>query len=160
MTPATFDAYWGSAAAHWMRQKVRGADRAGYRFAMIARDDYLDDIYAINTSMPERQGRPMAEAYLHRLAPQRPLPDFPCPRHALRQYGVLRDGHLYAYAWVYVIGEMCLFSTILGHGEHMKAGRLGPEPAHGTRCTRGAVPAPARHCAGVRTTWGPGSGSA
>jgi hypothetical protein len=29
---------------------------------------------------------------------------------------------VYAYAWVYVIGEMCLFSTILGHGEHMKAG--------------------------------------
>ena len=122
VTPATFDAYWGSPAAHWMRQKVRGAGRAGYRFAAIARDDYLDDIYAINTSMPERQGRPMTETYRHRLAPQRPLPDFPCPRHALRRYGVLRDGHVYAYAWVYVIGEMCLFSTILGHGEHMRAG--------------------------------------
>ena len=35
---------------------------------------------------------------------------------------MLRDGHLYAYAWVYVIGEMCLFSTILGHGEHMRSG--------------------------------------
>ena len=122
VVPATFDAYWGSPAARWMRQKVRGAGRAGYRFAHIAREDYLDDIYAINTSMPERQGRPMAEAYLHRPAPQRPLPDFPCAHHALRGYGVLRDGHLYAYAWVYVIGEMCLFSTILGHGEHMKAG--------------------------------------
>src|SRR5450759_366827 len=42
----------------------------------------------------------------------------------------------------------------------MSRWRLGPEPAHGTRCTCGAVPAPARHCAGVRTTWGPGSGSA
>ena len=122
VVPAAFDAYWGSPAARWMRQKVRGAERTGYRFAHIAREDYLDDIYAINTSMPERQGRPMADAYLHRPAPQRPLPDYPCAHHALRGYGILRDGHLYAYTWVYVIGEMCLFSTILGHGEHMKAG--------------------------------------
>jgi hypothetical protein len=122
VTPATFDEYWGSPHAYWMRQKVRRASRDGYVFAPIERDAYLDDIYAINTSMPARQGRPMAEAYRQRPAPQGPLPDFPCPRHALRRYGVLRDGHLYAYAWVYVIGEMCLFSTILGHGEHMRSG--------------------------------------
>jgi hypothetical protein len=122
VTPPTFDAYWGSPAAYWMRQKVRRAGRDGFVFAQIARDDYLDDIYAINTSLPERQGRPMADAYRQRPAPQGPLPDFPCPRHALRRYGVLRDGHLYAYAWVYVIGELCLFSTILGHGAHMRSG--------------------------------------
>ncbi len=122
VTPPTFDTYWGSSHAYWMRQKVRRAGREGYVFAPIERDVYLDDIFAINTSMPERQGRPMGEAYQVPPAPRGPLPDFPCPRHALRQYGVLREGHLYAYAWVYVIGEMCLFSTILGHGEHMKSG--------------------------------------
>ena len=122
VTPPTFEQYWSSAHAYWMRQKVRRAGRDGYVFASIERNDYLDDIYAINTSMAERQGRPMADAYRERPVPQAPLPDFTCPRHALRRYGVLRDGHLYAYAWVYVIGEMCLFSTILGHGEHMKGG--------------------------------------
>ena len=105
-----------------MRQKVRRAGREGYVFAPIDRNAFLDDIFAINASMPERQGRPMGEAYRERPVPQAPLPVFPCPRHALRQYGVLREGHLYAYAWVYVIGEMCLFSTILGHGEHMRSG--------------------------------------
>lgn len=122
VTPSTFDAHWESPHAYWMRQKVRRAQRDGYVFATIERDVYLDDIYAINTSLPERQGRPMAEAYRQRPTPQGPLPDFPCPRHALRRYGVLRGGHLYAYAWVYVIGEMCLFSTILGHGEHLRSG--------------------------------------
>ncbi|MGC8634414.1 MAG: hypothetical protein ACP5VP_07080 [Candidatus Limnocylindrales bacterium] len=122
VTPPTFDAYWSSPHAYWMRQRVRRAGRDGFAFAPIERDDYLDDIYAINTSLPERQGRPMAEAYRQRPAPQGPLPAFPCPRHALRRYGVLREGHLYAYAWVYVIGEMCLFSTILGHGEQMRSG--------------------------------------
>ncbi len=122
VAPPTFDEYWGSPHAYWMRQKVRRAAREGYAVAAIDRDAYLDDIYAINTSMEERQGRPMAEAYRQPPAPQGPLPDFPCPRHALRRYGVLHEDHLYAYAWVYVIGEMCLFSTILGHGEHMKSG--------------------------------------
>ena len=122
VTPEAFDAYWGSPHAYWMRQKVRRAGREGFTFGPIDRDVYLDDIYAINTSMPERQGRPMAEAYRQRPVPQGPLPVFPCPRHALRRYGVLRESHLYAYAWVYVIGEMCLFSTILGHGEHMRSG--------------------------------------
>ncbi len=122
VTPPTFEAYWSAPASYWMRQKVRRAGRDGFVFAPIERDQYLDDIYAINTSLPERQGRPMGDAYQQRPLPQGPLPDFPCPRHALRQYGVLREGHLYAYAWVYVIGEMCLFSTILGHGEQMKSG--------------------------------------
>jgi hypothetical protein len=122
VTPGTFEEYWGSPHAYWMRQKVRRAGKDGYVFAGIERNEYLDDIHAVNTSMAERQGRPMAEAYRVRPEAQSPLPEFPCPRHALRRYGVLRDGHLYAYAWVYVIGEMCLFSTILGHGEHMKSG--------------------------------------
>ena len=122
VTPPTFDAYWGSPHAYWMRQKVRRAGREGYVFAPIDRNAFLDDIFAINASMPERQGRPMGEAYQQQPAPQGPSPDFSCARHALRHYGVLREGHLYAYAWVYVVGEMCLFSTILGHGEHMKSG--------------------------------------
>ena len=45
-----------------------------------------------------------------------------CPRHQIRTYGVLHDGHLVAYTWLYQVGEMCLFSTILGHGDHLNAG--------------------------------------
>jgi hypothetical protein len=120
--PERWEEYWESPSSYWLRQRVRRARRDGYRFAEIDRNRYLDDIYAINTSLPVRQGRPMSDAYLRRPDPYPPLPETPCPRHRLYPYGVLRDDHLYAYAWVYVIGEVCLFSTILGHGGHLKSG--------------------------------------
>ena len=120
--PATFDEYWAGPAGYATRRKVRKALKLGYTFQVIDRDAYLDDIFAINTSMAERQGRAMTEAYRNRPEPFGRLPDFTCPRHQVRTYGVLKDGHLVAYTWLYQVGEMCLFSTILGHGEHLSAG--------------------------------------
>ena len=72
--------------------------------------------------MEERQGREMTEGYRTKPGPYGPLPDYACPRHQVRTYGVLKDGHLVAYTWLYQMGEMCLFSTILGHGDHLNAG--------------------------------------
>jgi len=120
--PATYDEYWEGAAGYGTRRKVRKAEKEGYTFAFIDRDQYLDDIYAINTSMEERQGREMTEGYRTRPGPYGPLPDYGCPHHQVRTYGVLKDGHLVAYTWLYQMGEMCLFSTILGHGDHLNAG--------------------------------------
>lgn len=120
--PDTFDEYWEGAAGYGTRRKVRKALKEGYSFATIDRDQYLDDIFAINTSMPERQGREMTEAYRRRPDPYGPLPTYTCPRHQIRTYGVLHDGHLVAYTWLYQVGDMCLFSTILGHGDHLNAG--------------------------------------
>lgn len=122
MLPANLDDYWSSPSSYWLRQKVRRSERDGFTFSAVDRDAYIDDIFDINTSMAERQGRPMSAGYGERPAVEGPLPDYACPRHALRTYGILREGRLCAYAWVYVVGEMCLFSTILGHGEHLKSG--------------------------------------
>lgn len=113
---------WWEEVGYYTRRKVRRALRSGYVFEEIDRRNYLDDIYAINTSMQERQGRPMTGAYLERPKPYPPLPTFECPRHQLKTYGVLKDSTLVAYTWVYQIGEMCLFSTILGHGAHLNEG--------------------------------------
>jgi hypothetical protein len=120
--PDTFEAYWEGPAGYGTRRKVRKAQKEGYAFERIERDRYLDDIFAINTSMAERQGREMTAAYRQRPEPFGPLPDHGCPRHQIRTYGVLKDGHLVAYTWLYQVGEMCLFSTILGHGDHLNAG--------------------------------------
>ncbi len=120
--PDDFDAYWSGPAGYGTRRKVRKAQKAGYTFGLVERDRYLDDIFAINTSMTERQGRPMKEPYLERPGPYGPLPDYGCPRHQIRTYGVFHDGRLVAYTWLYQVGEMCLFSTILGHGDHLSAG--------------------------------------
>jgi hypothetical protein len=120
--PDTFEAYWEGGAGYGTRRKVRKALKEGYTFGLIERDEYLDDIFAINTSLPERQGREMTEGYRSRPGPYGPLPRYSCPKHQLLTYGVIKDGHLVAYTWLYQIGEMCLFSTILGHGDHLNAG--------------------------------------
>lgn len=117
----SFEDYFGGAAGYATRRKVRRAEKAGYAFSEIAYDDYLDDIFAVNTSMDERQGRPMDESY--RARPQAiSLSASPCPRHREACFAVLQDGHVVAYTLVYVAGEMCLFNRILGHGDHLEQG--------------------------------------
>src|SRR4051812_48492811 len=105
-----------------MRQKVRRALKAGYRFGDYVHNEHLDDIHAINTSMPERQGRPMAESYTTRPGEFTPLGEPSCLRHMTRNVGVFHEQTLYAYANVRQCGEMMLFSRILGHGERMNDG--------------------------------------
>jgi hypothetical protein len=119
--PNTFEEYWAPMVGHHTDHEVRRARNAGYRFEIVDRDRYRDDIYDINTSLEERQGRPMAERYTKRLEPYGHT-TYTCPRHQLRTYGVLKDDRLVAYTWVIVMGEMCLFSTILGHGDHLRFG--------------------------------------
>ena len=119
--PKTYDEYWGH-VGYYTRRKVRKAEKEGYVFERIDRNKYLDDIFAINTSADERQGRPMTEAYRRKVEPYPPLPEYSCPQHQYRTYGVLREGHLYAYIWVYQVGELWWLSTLLGHAEHLSNG--------------------------------------
>lgn len=128
------------AAHRTFRKRAARARNLGYRFAEVARELYEDDIYRINTSAPERQGRPMSEGYT-RPVKFSPLPDYPCGRHAIRTYGVLAAGRLglVAYTWVYRIGDLVMFSQILGHAAflahdimyELMRGALAAEIAHG-----------------------------
>lgn len=126
------------AAHRTFRKRAQRARNLGYRFDRIERHLYEDDVFAINTSKPERQGRPMADGYLQPVS-FAPLPHYPCDRHAIRTYGVLKDDVLVAYTWVYRAGDMVMFSTILGHADHMPndvmyllmAGVLEQERGHG-----------------------------
>lgn len=101
------------------RKRADRAVRLGYGFREIAREHYDEDIFAINTSLDHRQGRPMTPSYRERQN-YLPLPDYPCERHAIRTYGVTSDrGTLVAYLWLYRVGDLALVSSILGHGEHL-----------------------------------------
>lgn len=101
------------------RKRALRAERLGYRFESIDRVARSAEIFAINTSSPERQGRPMAPAYLERPTFS-PLPPILCERHAIYPYGVVdRDDVLAAYAWVYRAGELVMFSSILGHADRL-----------------------------------------
>ena len=103
------------------RKRAARAERAGYSFQVIDRQAYEGDIYAINTSAPRRQGRPMSGAYRER--PRYSRSPLVCPRHHVYTYGVLAEqGPLVAYLWLYRCGDLALVSSILGHAEHLEAG--------------------------------------
>lgn len=101
------------------RKRAWRSERLGYRVTEIERHRYVDDIHAINTSLAERQGRPMSAGY-HVRPSASPDPVYTCPRHAVRPYGVLSGRTLVAYLWLYRCGELALVSSILGHGEHLR----------------------------------------
>jgi hypothetical protein len=104
------------------RKRAGRASRLGYQFREIAREEYGHDIFLVNTSLEERQGRPMSNGYREEQT-FLPLPEYHCARHAIRTYGVLSDrGTLVAYLWLYRAGELALVSSILGHGEHLDDG--------------------------------------
>jgi len=112
------DAYL--AAHRTARKRAQHARILGYTFREFARELHVDEIHAINVSMPERQGRPMSAGYLERPSFS-PLPDYPCVRHAIRTYGVFAPGGaLVAYIVLYVCGDVAMVSQILGHADHMK----------------------------------------
>lgn len=101
------------------RKRANACEKAGYTFGEINREDWADDVFEINTSAETRQGRPMSDGYLARPEFSR-LPAYPCSRHAIRTYGVLDvDFRLRAYTWVYRVGELVMFSSILGHAKHL-----------------------------------------
>ena len=101
------------------RKRADRAVRLGYRFAEIDRAEHNDDIHEINTSLPERQGRPMTDGYLRRHH-HGSLPDYPCDRHRVHTYGILQGRRLWAYLSLYRCGQLGLVSMILGHGDHLR----------------------------------------
>jgi hypothetical protein len=113
--------WWGTPESYWMRQKVRRAVKLGYEFATFDFNDHVDDIYEINTSTDERQGRAMADWYRQQPS-MPPFRDQPCDRHRNDYFGVFKDGKLSAYALVVQCGEMMLFSQLLGHADRLEDG--------------------------------------
>lgn len=99
------------------RKRADRAQRLGYRFDVIDRRAYEDDIFRINTSKTERQGRPMSPAYLspHRFGEEVMV----CPEHHVYPYGVLKGDRLAAYLWLYRCGELAMVSSILGHADDL-----------------------------------------
>lgn len=100
------------------RRRAARAFRLGYRFSEIERERFGEDIFQINTSLEERQGRPMSAGYREPVDFS-PLPAYPCERHRVRTFGVLSGHRLVAYLWLYRSGELALVSSILGHGAHL-----------------------------------------
>lgn len=87
---------------------AKRARNRGYVFAEIDRNDYIDDIHAINTSLTVRQGREMDRAYTKKQASFDNLPHY-C------YHGILDpQGTLVAYATLGTFGNFASYSQLLG----------------------------------------------
>ncbi|OFA09253.1 hypothetical protein [Duganella phyllosphaerae] len=88
---------------------VGKARKRGYRLAQIDRNEYIDAIHAINTSVPNRQGRPMDAHYQQKAARYEPQCHY-------RYFGVFdKCGQLVAYANMGRFGNFAAFAQLLGY---------------------------------------------
>jgi hypothetical protein len=95
----------GKNAGAYHAKRARGR---GYRLRHIDRNAYVDDIHAINTSLDERQGRPMDAKYREKQSHFDTLAHF-------RYYGVFNaEDRLVAYANLGHYGNFASFSQLIG----------------------------------------------
>lgn len=97
--------YPGAGAACY----VNKARKRGYRLVQIDRNDHVEAIHAINTSLPSRQGRPMDGRYRHKQSHYEALGHY-------RYFGVF-DKHeqLVAYCNLGRYGNFAAFAQLLGY---------------------------------------------
>jgi hypothetical protein len=104
-TPAYLDTIQGKNHGAWHARRARNR---GYVCREIERNDHVDDIHAINTSLDVRQGRRMDQHYLDKVTQFERLGHF-------SYYGVLNpEGRLVAYANVGHYGNFDAFSHLIG----------------------------------------------
>jgi hypothetical protein len=104
-TTAYLDTIQGKNRGAWHAKRAR---TRGYACTEIERNDYIDDIHAINTSLDMRQGRAMDQKYLDKITHYERLPHFD-------HYGVLNgEGRLVAYANIGRYGNFSAFSQLMG----------------------------------------------
>ena len=112
-----FEAYIKSingknSAAYYSRK----AAKRNYTFVKINRNDYIDDIYEINTSTEQRQGKPMGEGYLQKVNSYKNEANY-------RYFGVVNsENRLVAYCNIAFYGEFALIVTLLGHKNYLNDG--------------------------------------
>ena len=88
---------------------ARKAKSRGYFVVEIDRNNFIDDIHEINTSVEIRQGRPMDTSYLEKNSYYEPVRNF-------KYYGVLNsDGKLMAYCSLGFYGDFAAFDRLIGH---------------------------------------------
>lgn len=103
------------------RYMIRKVIDRGYVFHEFNYNDHLQDIYEINTSKAERQGKKMTESYLtYPMAISRELER--CETHRYLRIGGFRGGKMYAYCAVAVLNELAILNTIIGHADALTDG--------------------------------------
>lgn len=101
-----------NSAAYYSRKALR----KGYNFIEIDRNDFIEDIYQINTSAQNRQGKKMSEGYLQKVEKYKDEFNY-------RYFGVTNEnGKLLSYCNIAFYGEFSLIVTLLGHKKYLNDG--------------------------------------
>lgn len=120
--PATLAAYMRTVGDKG-RNMVRKAQRQGYAYRKVDPDQYLDDVLAIRTSDPKRQGKSIPDYF--KVRPTQIIADpfrNDCKLHREEFFGVFKDDRLIAYTTIFFYGELGQVNHILGHAEHLQEG--------------------------------------
>jgi hypothetical protein len=153
--PASGDAYLASVSRLVRRQRTKALS-LGYRHVEVPPGDRVDQILAVNRSVPSRQGRPMDSIYTERERVIASIGARPMI-HAV----VDRDGTLQAYADVLDIGGAFTFSYLIGHADHLADGIMYLLVAEIVRsCIAGRRPDGTPAWLMVDTFWGASPGLA
>jgi len=111
--------YFNSTASN----RYRYALKNGYTAVEISwskRNEYLNDIHAVNNSVPILQGREMKDSYKE--YPSQSSEADQCQAHYATFIGAFKDGHLVGYISTNFCGQLAASSQIIGHGDHLKNG--------------------------------------
>ncbi|WGK68888.1 hypothetical protein P0082_10430 [Candidatus Haliotispira prima] len=104
------------------RNMLRKAEKIGYSVRPISYDEHLDDIFTVNTSKRERQGRAMSAAYLaYPVKRSEPLYKLGIEYHSFGSFHE-GSGELVAYAGFYRFGNVFRIDKVLGHSKHLTYG--------------------------------------
>jgi hypothetical protein len=120
--PLTLDGYLEKIGDK-SRNMIRKAQRLGYSYKPVDPEQYLDDIWAIRTSDPVRQGKPIPDYF--KVRPTHLFDEHfkgGCERHGEHFYGLFLDEKLIAYSTIYFYGQLAQVNHILGHKDHLKEG--------------------------------------
>jgi hypothetical protein len=121
--PADHEAYLRKIEAS-ARRNIKKAQRLGYAFRRIDPNDWLEDLGAILRSTDTRQGK-MPDHLLEGTIARVTDPPSRSKIHDYPYFGIVKDGHCWAYATCLVAGEMINIGDIYGH-DAAKADGLVP----------------------------------
>lgn len=89
----------------------RRCEKKGYIFKAIDRNNYIDEIHDINTSLKQRCGAKMGSEYSKKRERYDNL--------NILAYGVFKEDRLVAYTDLSISKELVKINRILGHGDYL-----------------------------------------
>ncbi|AIF82014.1 heparinase ii iii family protein [endosymbiont of Acanthamoeba sp. UWC8] len=104
------------------RNMIRKSEKNGFYFEEFDHDEFIPDMYEINTSKSHRGGKPMSQGYQERPNLIYLNHECYCNDHKIKFLGVFRDGKLYAYCQLEIVHELAVINRILGHGDFLTYG--------------------------------------